>query len=123
MIDQMDAQLDDMVAAWTATILNNLDDPITQTNMGLMKVDDREPLEVFIKSKELPMPLTSNFVHALKVVLSGLVKVTVKTEDLQQALQVTDGPATSMELKKRFEEYIDQLTKGKDPAKVRFVME
>jgi len=26
-------------------------------------------------------------------------------------------------LKKRFEEYIDQLTKGKDPAKVRIVME
>jgi hypothetical protein len=26
-------------------------------------------------------------------------------------------------MKKRFEEYIDQLTKGKDPAKVRIVME
>jgi hypothetical protein len=26
-------------------------------------------------------------------------------------------------MKKRFEEYIDQLTKGKDPAKVRLVLE
>jgi hypothetical protein len=26
-------------------------------------------------------------------------------------------------MKKRFEEYVDQLTKGKDPAKVRIVME
>ena len=69
------------------------------------------------------MPLTSIFIHALKQVLSGLVKVTVKAEELQQALQVTDGPATAAELKKRFEEYIDQLTRGKDPAKVRFVVE
>jgi hypothetical protein len=123
MIDQMDAQLDAMVAAWTSTLLGNLEDPITQTNMDLLKIDDRKPLEAFIKSKKLPVPLGSNFVHALKEVLSGLVKVTVMAQELQQALQVTDGPATPAEMKKRFEEYIDQLTKGKDPAKVRIVME
>ena len=123
MIDQMDTQLDTMVSAWSSTILSNIEDPITQTNMSLLKKDDRKPLEDFIKSKELPDPLDSNFVHALKEVLSGLVKVTVKTQELQNALQVTDGPATPAEIKKRFAEYIDQLTKGKDPAKVRIVME
>ena len=123
MIDQMDAQLDAMVTAWTSTILSNLEDPITQDNVELLKSDDRESLKAFIKSKELPVPLDSNFVHALKEALSGLVKVTVKVEELQQALQVTDGPATPEEMKKRFDAYIDQLTKGKDPAKVRIVME
>ena len=123
MIEQMDAQLDAMVAGWTSTILNNLEDPITKANMELLKVDDREPLEAFIKSKELPVPLDSNFVHALKEVLSGLVKVTVKAQDLQRALQVDDGPATPAEMKKRFEEYIEQRTKGNDPAKVRIVIE
>ena len=123
MIDQMDDQLDTMLKGWTSTLISNLEDPITQANMDLLKIDDREPLEAFIQSKELPMPLDSNFVHALKEVLSGLVKVTVKTQALQQALQVIDGPATPAEMKKRFEEYIDQLTKGKDPAKVRIVLE
>ncbi len=123
MIDQMDTQLDTMVAAWTSTILSNLEDPITQANMDLLKIDDRKPLEAFIQSRDLPLPLDSNFVHALKEVLSGLVKVTVKVQDLQTALQVTDGPATPAEMKKRFEEYIDQLTKGTDPAKVRIVIE
>ncbi|MES9933568.1 MAG: DUF6079 family protein [Candidatus Sedimenticola sp. PURPLELP] len=123
MIDQMDVQLDTMVTTWTSTILSNLEDPITQANMDLLKIDDREPLEAFVKSKELPVPLDSSFVHALKEVLSGLIKVTVKAEDLQNALQVTEGPATPTEMKKRFEEYVDQLTKGKDPAKVRIVLE
>ena len=122
-IDQMDAQLDTMVKAWTSTILSNLEDPITQANMDLLKIDDRDRLEDFMKSRELPMPLDSNFVYALKEVLSGLVKVTVKARELQRALQAADGPATPAEMKKRFEAYLDQLTKGKDQAKVRIVME
>lgn len=123
MIDQMDVQLDNMLEGWTSTILGNLDDPITQANMDLLKIDDREQLKAFIKSKELPEPLDSNFVHALREVLSGLVKVPIKAQDLQIALQVTGSPATPAEMKKRFEEYIDQLTRGKDPAKVRIVIE
>jgi len=122
-LNALDDELDRMLENWTKTLISNLEDPITQANMDLLKIDDREPLEAFIKSKELPVPLDSNFVHALKEVLSGLVKVTVNAQELQQALQVTDGPATPAEMKKRFEEYIDQLTKGKDPAKVRIVME
>lgn len=122
-IDDMDAQLDEMAEDWTSFILSNLEDPITQDNMSLLKTDDRELLEAFMQSRELPMPLSNSFVHALKDALSGLVKVPVHLKDLQTALKVTDGPATPAEMKNRFDEYIDQLTKGKDPAKVRIVVE
>jgi hypothetical protein len=123
MIEQLDDDLDAMVRNWTSTLLGNLEDPITQANMDLLKIDDREPLEAFIKSKALPVPMDTNFIQALKEVLSGLVKVSVKAQELQKALQIEGGPATPAEMKKRFEEYIDRLTKGKDPAKVRIVME
>jgi hypothetical protein len=52
---------------------------------------------------------------------SVLIKVTVKALELQQALQVTGGPATPAEMKKRLEAYIDQLTKN--PDRVRIVNE
>lgn len=123
LLDQLDSQLDTMLADWTTRLLHDLEDPSTRDAMNLLKTGDREPLEAFIKSKELPVPPDSHFVHALKEVLSGLVRVAVRTQDLQTALQVTDGPATPAEMKKRFEEYIDRLTKGKDPAKVRIVLE
>ena len=122
-IDEMDAQLDEMAEDWTSIILSNLEDPATQDNLDLLKTDDRESLEVFIQSRELSIPLSNSFVHALKDALSGLVKVPVHLKDLQIALKVTDGPATPTEMKNRFDEYIDQLTKGKDPAKVRIVVE
>lgn len=123
LLDQMDIQLDNLITTWTSTILNNLEDPTIKANMELLKIDDREPLEDFIRSNELPVPLNSNFVHALKESLSGLVKVIINAQEIEKALQVTDGPATPSEMKKRFDIYIDQITRGKDPTKVRLVVE
>ena len=122
-LDKMDNDLDTLLDNWTSMLLGNLEDPITQANINLLKRDDREPLDNFINSKELPMPLDTKFVNALKEVLSGLEKITVKAEDIQRALQIESGPATPAEIKIRFDDYINKLTKGKNPAKVRIVME
>jgi len=122
-IDRFDDQLDNLMESWTTILFSNLEDPITQSNIDLLKVDDRNQLDAFIKSRQLPSPLDSNFVHALKEVLSGLVKVSLDISDLQTALQANTGPGTPTEIKKRFEDYIDNLTKGKDPAKIRIVLE
>lgn len=122
-IEQLDERLDSILTNWTSSLLSNLEDPVTRSNMALLKADDRQSIDRFIESRALPEPLNNNFVHALKEVLSGLVKVTVKTSELHQALQVADGPATPAEMKARFENYIDEATKGNDPAKVRVVLE
>ncbi len=122
-VDRLEDQLDSMVASWTATLLINLQDPSTKANLELLKADDRELLEGFIAAGDLPAPPDNNFVHALNEVLAGLIKVVVTPQALHQALQVSDGPATPDELKKRFNEFIDQLSQGKDPGKVRIVVE
>ena len=41
-------------------------------------------------------------------------KVSVKIVDLRHALLVGGSPATQAEMRKRFEEYLDGLTKGKE---------
>ena len=122
-IEQMDASLDTMIASWAGILLNNLESPSTQANIDLLKKDDRETLETFMQSRELPAPIQDSFVSALKQALTGLVKVTFNTTALQNALQATDGPATPAEMKQRFEDYIDSLTTDKDPTKVRIIME
>ena len=122
-ITQLDDQLYSMVVAWTSIILGNLEDQATRANMELLKVDDRKLLNTFIRSYELPTPLDSNFVQALKQALSGLIKVNIKAEDLQDALKASDGPATPEEMKKRFAAFVDQLTGDEDPAKVRILLE
>jgi hypothetical protein len=51
------------------------------------------------------------------------MKVEVKAEDLKAALLKGGSPATPEEMKKRFEEFLAELTKGKDLTKVRIVLE
>lgn len=122
-LDNLDDQLEQMTSNWTQVLLANLEDPVTKDNMALLKSPERKKLNQFLKARELPSPVDSNFVQALKEVLSGLVKVSVSEHDLRTALQTTGGPATPTEMKRRFDEYVDTLTKGKDPANVRIVIE
>ena len=57
------------------------------------------------------------------MVLSGLVKVVVTAKELKAALLTGGSPASPAEMKRRFERYLDGLSKGEEPAKVRVVLE
>ena len=120
---QLDDELDTLLANWTRTLLANLDDPATRGNIALLKPERRERIDTFVKQGELPDPLDRDFIAALREVLSGLVKVVVKTGDVKAALLAGGSPASPAEMKQRFERYVDGLAKGEEPDKVRLVLE
>jgi hypothetical protein len=122
-LQQLDEQLDKMIEEWTAALISNLEDPTIKSNLGLLKPEPRKLVDGFIKKRALPDELDQDFIHALQELLSGLVKVAVRPEDLRAALLKGGSPATPAEMKKRFEEYLDELTKGHEPSKVRIVLE
>jgi len=122
-LDGLDGELDKLVDNWTQTLLTNLEDPTTKGNLDLLKPVPKKLANGFIKKRVLPDDMDQNFIHALQEVLSGLEKVSVKTADMRAALLAGGSPATPAEMKKRFEEYLDELTKGKEPGKVRIVLE
>ncbi|MBW1982273.1 MAG: ATP-binding protein [Deltaproteobacteria bacterium] len=121
-LDGLDDELDKLVYDWTQTLLANLEDPTTRGNLDLLKPEPRKLVEDFLEKRELPDELSQDFIQALKEVLSGLIKVEVNPEDLRAALLKGGSPATPAEMKKRFEEYLDELTRGKEPGKVRIVL-
>ena len=122
-LDGLDEELDKMVENWTQTLLTNLEDPTTKGNLNLLKSEPKKLVNGFIKKRSLPDKLDQNFIHALSEVLSGLQKVPIKIADLRAALLSGGSPVTPSEMKQRFEDYLDQLTKGKEPGKVRIVLE
>jgi len=122
-LQQLDEQLDKMLAEWTSALISNLEDPTTKGNLSLLKPEPRKLVDGFIKKRTLPDDLDQDFIHALQEVLSGLTKVSVKVADLRDALLSGGSPATPAEMRKRFEEYLDGLTKGKEHEKVRIVLE
>ncbi|PXF60115.1 MAG: ATPase [Deltaproteobacteria bacterium] len=120
---QLDDQLDTMVADWTTALISNLEDPTTKGNLNLLKPEPKKLVNGFIKKRVLPDDMDQDFIHALQEVLSGLEKVSVNTADMRAALLAGGSPATPAEMKKRFEEYLDELTKGKEPGKVRIILD
>jgi len=122
-LEHLDTELDKLLEDWTQTLLANLEDPTTRDNLDLLKPEARKLVDAFLKERKLPEELGQEFIHALQEVLSGLVKVAIRPEDLRAALLKGGSPATPAEMKKRFEEYLDELAKGNEPGKVRIVLE
>jgi hypothetical protein len=71
----------------------------------------------FLKRRSLPDEIDHDFLNAVKEALTDLALVSIKIADLRTALLSGGSPATPAEMKKRFEEYLDILSKGKEPAR------
>jgi hypothetical protein len=122
-LKQLDEELDRLLASWQQTLLDNLDDPIIQANFDLLRPAPRALIVSFVKSKLLPDPVPPDFVAAVQEALSGLEKVGVSSEDIKNALLHGGSPASPDDLRKRFENFLNERCKGKDTTKLRFVVE
>jgi hypothetical protein len=122
-VRSLESELDRLHEGWTKTLLNNLADPTTQQNLALLKPAPRKIVDAFLAARALPDEVDHDFVAALQEALSGLSKVIVTTESLRAALLAGGSPATVVEMKRRFDDYLAEISKGKDPAKIRLVLE
>ncbi|BAY20684.1 hypothetical protein NIES2100_04270 [Calothrix sp. NIES-2100] len=120
---ELETELDQILANWTQTLLANLEDPTTQENLNLLKPERRTLVDEFLALRTLPSPVTNEFISVVQEVLLGLQKVVLNTQDLQKALLAGGSPCNIQEMRKRFEDYLSHLTKGKDSGKVRIVVE
>jgi hypothetical protein len=119
----LDQELDSLLDGWQKTLLDNLDDPIIQANLELLKKAQQKLVTGFLASKALPDPVPPDFVAAIQEALSGLEKITVSSGDIKDALLQGGSPATPEDLRKRFEQFMSDRCKGKDVTKLRFVVE
>lgn len=122
-LNQLDDELDQLLDGWVQTLLDNLEDPIIQSNFELLKEGSRKIVTGFVETNSLPEPVTPEFISAVQEALSGLDKVVVSGDDIRQALLQGGSPATPEDLRKRFEAFLTDRCKGKDTTKLRFVVE
>ena len=122
-LESLDDELDRLEATWSQTLANELEDPITQQNLPLLRPEQRAVVDAFLTSRSLPDDLDKEFIEAVIEALSGLAKVIIGAEDLKTALLNGGSPATISELKRRFDNYLSETSKGQDPSKVRIVLE
>lgn len=119
----LDTQLDAMLDSWTALLLEMLDDPATSSKLKLLSEERRKLVKEFTNKKELPQPLTADFVQAIKEALSDLSRVAIKGDDLKKALAPDTAAVKLDDLRSRFEKFLVEKTKGMETDKVRVVIE
>ncbi|MGE0430518.1 MAG: DUF6079 family protein [Hydrogenophaga sp.] len=122
-LHKLDDDLDQLVVNWQQTLLENLEDPFTQDSLGLLPAANKKLIDAFLASRKLPDPMTAEFANAVQEALSGLEKIAVKGDEIKQALLQGGSPATSDDLRKRFDSFMNERCKGKDATKLRFVIE
>jgi len=115
---------DKLVENWTQTLLTNLEDPTTRERIKkALSSNQKKVVQAFLHRKALSEDISHEFLNAIKEALTDLALVSINVADLRTALLSGGSPVTPAEMRKRFEEYLDQLTKGKEPGKVRIVLE
>ena len=108
---------------WISALLADLDDPVVEEHLELLKPAERRLVDTFREGKSLPDPLSGKLVTALQQALSGLTRVPIVPAKLFAVIFPGGSPATVDEVKERFAQFTDDLTKGQDRNKVRLVLE
>ncbi len=123
MISKLDADLDQMTADWTKQLVDMVDDPITEKKLDLLPKNRRDVVKQFLNTKVFPGTVDADFVRSIQEALSDLSKVPVSMDELRKALSPEATALKVDELRNRFEQFLASKTKGKEPDKVRIVIE
>jgi hypothetical protein len=122
-LDTLEQRLDQLHADWTSALVTNLSQETTQANIDLMTPSQQTILRDFLDAGELPRRVSYDFVQTVKEALTGLERVAVAPEDILMALTEGGMPCTLQDLLSRFRRFVEQQTEGKDPNRVRIVVE
>jgi len=122
-LEELEDKLGQLYADWTNALLANLRQEATQANIALMTPDQQQLIRGFLDAGTLPEKVGYDFVQTIKEALTGLERVAVPPEDILMALTQGGMPCTVQELLSRFRSFVDERIEGKDPNKVRIVIE
>lgn len=120
-LSQMGDQFERLAEEWTRTLVDNLQDPTAQQSIELLSDDEREAVGQFMDAKELPQPVSNEFVQGVQRALEGLEPVTVTAEKLVETLGV-NRPMTVEQFRKQFDSFVQGVAQGKDIERLRIVI-
>ena len=122
-LELVESDFDQHYHGWVSTLCDNLKKPDMQANIALLGNKERQLIESFVSTGELPDKISSRFIDALQDALHGLEKVTIDGTDFLLALTKQGMPCTPEDFHSRFRDFVSKYVKGKDPEKVRIQIE
>ncbi len=122
-LQQIDDQLDTTLENWRKTLVDNLSDPTAKKSISLLPSAQKAAVEGFLKSKQLPEKIEADLVQGIQAALSGLTAIPVRVTELLSDISGGNAPCTVADFKKRIDDFLEKITRGKEVSKVRLVIE
>ncbi|MCB0197013.1 MAG: hypothetical protein KDJ65_34010, partial [Anaerolineae bacterium] len=122
-LDEAEARLGELHGNWITALLTTLAQEAPQHTIKLMTSTQQTMINNFLSQRTLPDKIPQDFVEAIREAFRGLVEVRVPPEDILRSITEGGTPCTVQELHNRFRQFIESLTDGHNPNKVRIVIE
>jgi hypothetical protein len=120
-LEQIEGQIVGLRSEWEKALADSISAPEMAKHVDLLKAEEKAFVREFAKSRELPEPVTEDFVHAVAQVLTRFEVRRVAPEDIWAALFPEAAPATIDELTERFRGLLDTLKGEASADRVRLV--
>ena len=120
-LDAIEDAMDKLYADWEKRLVNVIEDPEVRQNIVFLKREQQNSLKPLIEDKRLPQKIDGTFISAINDLVEGLEKLEVTLKDIENKV-FGNGPSTVEDLKKRFMDFIDEIVRGKDAARVRIIL-
>jgi hypothetical protein len=104
---------------WVDVLLENLQSEEAVHHLTLVDTEEREAVQEFLRTRQLPSPLSERFINGVDNTLQGLEVLTIDGADYLFALTAPGMPCTPDELEKRIREFLQKMLEGKDRRKLR----
>ncbi len=122
-LDAIDEEIDKLLDSWAETVLSDLSDPTVSESIGLLDEAQKKAVKKLIKDGGLPKKISTELVQGIHSALEGLTPIKVKPGDLLSKLSDGSASCTVEQFRKRFDEFVTEMTRGKEVEKVRIVIE
>ncbi len=122
-LELIEQQLDTLQTAWIHTVLENLDDPTSQSTLAMLDTSAQQIVRDFMQTQKLPDQDIDRFAQVLNETFRGFMAKRISLEEIVAKLRLADGAVSPVELKRRFNLFVDQLSTGHDPERVRIVLD
>lgn len=122
-LEQIETRAREMLKTWRETLADNLSDPELSAQIELLAPAQRELVERFREDRQLPSPVSDEFVAAVDQVFRRFDVRRLARDQVLERLFPGEAAASPAELRERFDDYMSELTEGASPDRVRLVLE
>lgn len=122
LLDQLERQLDDMLARWRQALRDALTSETAQRSLEAMTPDERAPIEQFLEQEDDEVQIPEGFVESAVQALRGIEALALPVDELLEALKEGGLPCTLEDLKRRFADFVGDQMRGHDLRNTRLTL-